>query len=112
MPDIRTDAAFAVRMVGAVDAEGFPPERAWETAPPICFSADWQGKNEDRQRQTQVRLLWNPDFLFLRFDAFYRSITVFSDSDPSGRRNQLWDFDVCEVFLQPPCSMARAYKEF
>jgi alpha-galactosidase len=98
-------------MTGAPDAGGFPPELAWETAPPICFSADWQGKNTDRERETQVRLVWNPDFLFLRFDAFYRSITVFGDSESSGRRNQLWDRDVCEVFLQPPCSVARAYKE-
>jgi hypothetical protein len=111
MGDIRTDTAFAVRMACAVDAEGFPPERAWETAPPICFNADWQGKNPDRKRETQVRLLWNPEFLFLRFDAFYRVITVFADSEPSGRRNQLWDRDVCEVFLQPASSSARAYKE-
>jgi alpha-galactosidase len=111
MGDIRTDTAFAVRMTGAPDAEGFPPERAWETAPPISFSADWQGKNADKQRETQVRLFWNPEFLFLRFDAFYRSITVFADSESSGRRDHLWDRDVCEVFLQPPGLAARAYKE-
>jgi alpha-galactosidase len=111
MADIRTDTAFAVRMAGAADAEGFPPERAWETAPPVCFTADWQGKNADRQRETQVRLLWNVEFLFLRFDAQYRSITVFADAEPSGRRDGLWDRDVCEVFLQPPCCAGRAYKE-
>ena len=111
MPDIRTDIAFAVLMAGSVDAEGFPPERAWEIAPPICFNADWQGKHADGQRETQVRLLWNAESLFLRFDAWYRSITVFPDAEPSGRRDALWDRDVCEVFLQPPCSAARAYKE-
>ncbi len=111
MADVRTDTAFAVRIAGAVDAEGFPPERAWETAPPVCFNTDWQGKNADRQRETQVRLLWNEEFLFLRFDARYRSITVFADAGPSGRRDGLWDRDVCEVFLQPPGSEAHAYKE-
>ena len=111
MGDIRTDTAFAVRMTGALDAEGFPPERAWETAPPISFCADWQGKNADKHRETQVRLFWNPEFLFLRFDAFYRTITVFADSESSGRRDHLWDRDVCEVFLQPAGSAARAYKE-
>jgi alpha-galactosidase len=111
MADIRTDAAFAVRMAGAVDAEGFPPERAWETAPPVCFSGDWQGKNADPQRETQVRLLWNPEFLFVRFDARYRSITVFADAEPSGRRDGLWDRDVCEVFLQARGSHASCYKE-
>ncbi len=111
MADIRTDTAFAVRIAGAVDAEGFPPERAWETAPPVCFNTDWQGKNADRRRETHVRLLWNEEFLFLRFDARYRSITVFEDAGPSGRRDGLWDRDVCEVFLQPPSSAPRAYKE-
>jgi alpha-galactosidase len=111
MADIRTNTAFAARTVGALDAEAFPPEGAWETAPPVCFSADWQGKNADAQRETQVRLLWNEEFLFLRFDARYRSITVFGDAEPSGRRDGLWDRDVCEVFLQPPCSGAGCYKE-
>jgi len=111
MADIRTDTAFAVRLAGAMDAEGFPPERAWETAPPVCFSADWQGTNADRRRETQVQLLWNDEFLFLRFEARYRSITVFAEAESSGRRDGLWDRDVCEVFLQPPCSAPGSYKE-
>ncbi len=39
-------------------------------------------------------------------------ITVFSDSEPNGRRDQLWDRDVAEVFLQPDRSQLRRYKEF
>jgi alpha-galactosidase len=111
MADIRADTAFAVRLAGAADAEGFPPERAWETAPTVCFSADWQGKNADPRRETQVRLLWNGEFLFLRFDARYRSITVFAEAESSGRRDGLWDRDVCEVFLQPPGSAPGCYEE-
>jgi alpha-galactosidase len=111
MVDIRTDTAFAVRMVAALDAEGFPMERAWETSPPVSFSADWQGKNGDRHRETEVRLLWNVEFLFVRFDARYRSITVFTDAESSGRRDQLWDRDVCEVFIQPCGSHPGYYKE-
>jgi alpha-galactosidase len=109
--DIRTDTAFAVQLAGSLDNEGLPPERAWETAPPVSFCADWQGKNADRQRETQVRLLWNADFLFLRFDARYRGINVFADAEPSGRRDGLWDRDVCEVFLQPRGSHPDCYKE-
>lgn len=111
MADIRTDTAFAVRMAVPVNADGFPPAQAWETSPPICFNADWQGKNVDRHRETQVRLLWNEEFLFLRFAARYRSITIFSDAEPSGRRNGLWDRDVCEVFVQPRGSHPNCYKE-
>src|ERR1700719_1689647 len=111
MGNIRTDTAFAVPMAGRVDAEGFPPAGAWETAPPVCFSADWQGKNADPQRETQVRLLWNAEFLFVRFDARYRGISVFADGGPPGRRDGLWDRDVCELFLQPRGSHASCYKE-
>jgi alpha-galactosidase len=48
----------------------------------------------------------------LRFLARYRSITVFDDAEPSGRRDKLWDRDVAEVFLQPNSSDPRSYKEF
>jgi alpha-galactosidase len=111
MADIRTDAAFAVRLVTAVDTEGFPPERAWEMAPPVRFCADWQAKNPDPQRETEVRALWTREWLYLRFIARYRTITIYSDAEPNGRRDQLWDRDVCEVFLQPPGSKPGCYKE-
>ena len=111
MADIRRDVAFAVRLVTAVDAEGFPAERAWVVAPPLFFCADWQGKHMDPQRETEVRALWTSEWLYLRFVARYRTITVFSDAEASGRRDQLWDRDVCEVFLQPPGSKAGCYKE-
>ncbi len=111
MNDIGASTALAVRMASAVDAEGFPSERAWETAPPIRFSADWQGQNADARRETEVRVLWSPDSLYLRFDARYQTITVFADAEPSGRRDQLWDRDVCEVFLQAPHSAPRCYRE-
>ena len=95
-----------------IGAPGFPAASAWETAPPIRFDADWQGLNADSRRATEVRLLWTPETLYLRFDARYRTITVFPDADASGRRDQLWDRDVCEAFLQPDTRDPRRYKEF
>jgi alpha-galactosidase len=96
----------------STDAEGFPENRAWEKAPAICFNADWQGKNADPQRETEVRLLWTPTSLYLRFKARYKAITVFPDAEPNGRRDHLWDRDVAEAFLQPDGSRPRNYKEF
>jgi hypothetical protein len=106
-----TETAVAVRFDGRTDAEGFPVEEAWEKVPAVQFSSDWQGKNADPQRETQVQLLWTPDALYLRFLARYRSITVFTDAEPDGRRDRLWERDVAEVFLQPPESSGRQYKE-
>jgi alpha-galactosidase len=109
--NVTADTATAVRLVGATDEEGFPLESAWEKARPIRFNADWQGLNTDAERETQVRLLWTPETLYMRFDARYRIITVFPDAEAGGRRDQLWDRDVCEVFLQPDSRELRRYKE-
>jgi len=94
------------------DDRGFPTQNSWEHAKSLRFDWDWQGKNADPERETEVRLLWSPESLYLRFRARYRVITVFSDAEPNGRRDQLWDRDVAEVFLQPDSSQLWRYKEF
>jgi alpha-galactosidase len=104
--------AVAVRMPELHDGEGFPRPSSWELAAPLHFNADWQGKNADPERETEVRLLWTPETLYLRFRAKYRVITVFPDAGPDGRRDKLWDRDVAEVFLQPDPAQLRRYKEF
>jgi alpha-galactosidase len=106
------DAAIAVRLNDPLDSDGFPSSSAWESVSPVRFNTDWQGKNADLLRETEVRLLWTPQNLFLRFRCRFRNITVFPDSDPSGRRDHLWDRDVAEVFLQPDPSHPRRYFEF
>jgi len=99
-------------MSGRTDAEGFPDLSSWEAAGSLQFQADWQGNNADAERETEVRLLWTRETLYLRFRAKYRVITVFADAGPNGRRDRLWDRDVAEVFLQPNESDRRRYKEF
>jgi alpha-galactosidase len=84
----------------------------WELAKPIRFASDWQGNNTDPQLTTEVRLLWSPTMLYLKFICRYRDLFVFEDSDPNGRRDHLWDRDVAEAFLQPEPSSERYYKEF
>lgn len=84
----------------------------WQNASPISFSADWQGKNSDPARETQVRILWSKQTLYLRFECRYRELFLFQDSDPNGHRDHLWDRDVAEAFLQPDPSRERFYKEF
>jgi alpha-galactosidase len=88
------------------------PSRQWQTASPATFCSDWQGRNPDPARQTEVRVLWSPQTLYLRYECRYRELHVFTDSEPNGRRNHLWDRDVSEAFLQPDPSRPRYYKEF
>ena len=110
MSNART--AVAVQMVESPEGDGFPTPSSWEVSAPVRFHANWQGKNPDPERETEVRLLWTSEWLYLRFRARFREITVFSDAEPNGRRDQLWDRDVAEVFLQPDPTHLRCYKEF
>lgn len=109
-PGADTVTAARVAQEISLDARHRAPE--WETATPVTFCADWQGKNTDPERQTRVRVLWTPKTLYLRFECRYRELYVFDDSDPNGRRDHLWDRDVAEVFLQPDPSHPLYYREF
>jgi len=88
------------------------PAAEWQDAIPVTFCSDWQGKNPDPARQTQVRVLWSPHNLYLRFDCRYRELHLFADAEPNGRRDRLWDRDVAEAFLQDDPIRTRYYKEF
>jgi alpha-galactosidase len=107
----QTPAAFAAR-IAAADTNGFPLENSWAMEPSLYFDHDWRGENSDAQRATEVRLLWTPETLFVRFVCRYRSITVFSAARADGWRNELWNRDVVETFLQPDASDPLVYREF
>ena len=104
--------AFASRFTNQPDTEGFPDSNAWLKSSPLHFERDWKGKNGDPARSTEVRLLWTPDALFVRFQAKYRNITAFPDAREDGWRDELWNRDVAEAFLQPESSDPWKYKEF
>lgn len=107
-----SETAVAAACKGFIDAAHFPSAAAWDSATPVRFDADWRGENHDPERETEVRLLWTQATLYLRFIDRYRVITVFEVADDDGRRDQLWDRDVAEVFLQPDSSESHRYKEF
>lgn len=104
--------AFALRLTDPQDAEGFPGKSAWEKSPRVRFEHDWQGQNADPGRATEVQLLWTPDTLFVRFQAKYQNITVFPNAREDGWRDELWNRDVAEAFLQPDSRDPWKYKEF
>jgi len=105
-----TDVITAARVSGEISLDAANPAKDWQSAVPIRFSADWQGQNADPALETEVRVLWSPTKLYVRFVCHYREMFVFDDSDPTGRRDHLWDRDVAEVFLQPPDSIKNAHR--
>jgi alpha-galactosidase len=88
------------------------PAPEWEKVSAISFSSDWRGNNPDPERATQVKALWSPETLYLRFECRFRQLYLFEDSEPSGRRDHLWERDVAEAFLQPDPSREKYYREF
>lgn len=103
---------IATHTVQEITLNARHPAAAWQTARAISFSRDWQGKQADPELETQVRILWSESSLYLRFECRYRELFVFADSAPNGRRDQLWNRDVAEAFLQPDPSRPAFYREF
>jgi len=109
-PEIAT--VSAVRLTHEIELDAQRPAPEWAAAQSITFRTDWQGRHPDAARQTEIRVLWTPSMLYLRFDCRYRELFLFEDCDPNGRRDHLWDRDVAEAFLQPDPSCPRYYREF
>jgi alpha-galactosidase len=103
---------IVAKYVDTIHLDAAHPASLWQSATPITFSSDWLGKNADPGRETQLRVLWSRQYLYLRFECHYRELFTFEDSDPNGRRDHLWDRDVAEAFLQPDPSRERFYREF
>lgn len=107
-----SDMAKAVYLSEALNSDGFPVTSAWNSAEIILFDSDWQGKNPDPERATEVQLLWTKEALFLHYRSRYRALTVFNDAEPSSRRDHLWDRDVVEAFIQSDPTYPGHYLEF
>ena len=110
--EVALDEILAYRIGREISLDAKDPAKDWAQAPPVSFCADWRGQNADPARQTEVRALWTPSNLYLRFLCGFRELYVFDDSEANGRRDHLWDRDVAEAFIQPDPSRSSFYKEF
>jgi hypothetical protein len=104
------DQIIASRLLRILREKELPTASDWALASPISFCHDWCGKNEDLQRETQVRILWSPDFLFMQFRCHYRDLFVYDDQN--SRRDELWLRDVAEAFIQTGQDRSGSYREF
>lgn len=100
----------ASHILSPLDREGLPGISAWAAASPVSFCSDWRGKHPDPQRETEVRLLWSSESLFIRFRCRFRQIFAYEGA--VGRRDQLWTRDVAELFIRTGAADPRHYKEF
>src|SRR6266446_5248757 len=95
MSNART--AVAVQMVESPEGDGFPTPSSWEVSAPVRFHANWQGKNPDPERETEVRLLWTSEWLSERFPASLRDILDTAGAWPKARRDSACDRSVAAI---------------
>ena len=80
---------------------------------PVSFSPRLAGRRTRSPATDRSALCYGArTTLYVRFRCRYRAIDVFPDAESNGRRDELWDRDVAEVFLQPDRFGEKYYKEF
>ncbi|MEO6334180.1 MAG: carbohydrate-binding family 9-like protein [Pyrinomonadaceae bacterium] len=90
----------------------FENER-WQQAGRVMIETSWNGKPAGEHLRTQVRLLWSESALYVRFDTEQNEPLVVNDNPQTTTKTlQLWERDVCELFLAPDARNRRRYFEF
>ena len=75
---------------------------AWSRAAVAQLTHYWSGDVAPPERQAEARLLWTPDALAVRFVCQQSEpLQVNETPDLSRKTMQLWNQDVCEIFVAP-----------
>ena len=86
---------------------------AWKTASEVHVATYWSGETAPAGRHFHVRLLWSDYALYVRFEAAQHEPLIVSENpDPTRKTMNLWDRDVCEIFIAPDRDKPNKYFEF
>lgn len=87
--------------------------KAWNKAEEILIDKYWSGENAPAGRQFKAKLLWSDSALYARFEANQTEPLIVSEkANLTTKTKNLWDRDVCEIFLAPNKAEFRKYFEF
>ena len=85
---------------------------SWRVASVIRIETSWKGEPAP-ERRAEVRLLWSDAALYVRFDGEqHEPLVVNEEPQTSSKTHELWERDVCELFLAPDARNRRRYYEF
>jgi hypothetical protein len=84
----------------------------WTSAAVTTIDHYWNGELAPEGRRTDVLTLWSDSALYLRFDA-RQTEPLYLNEDPQTQEKtmELWEHDVCELFLAPDPGNVRRYVE-
>ena len=88
-----------------------PESTFWREAPPISFDGDNYGRRVPPLR-TEVRSRWTDSSLYLLFVCPYQDLNLHPSPQTTRDTNQLWNWDVAEIFIGSDFQHIRRYKEF
>src|SRR4051794_5999181 len=94
-----------------VALETDPHSQFWRGASPVYIEADVNGKPVPGHR-TEVRSRWTKDNLYLLYVCPYEELHLKPSPDTVGETNQLWNWDVAELFIGTDFQNISRYKEF
>ena len=88
-----------------------PTSPFWRGSSPVYIENDPLGKVVPRYR-TEVRTRWTRNNIYFLFVCPYQQLYLKPSPTPQQETNQLWNWDVAEVFIGSDFKDIRRYKEF
>jgi hypothetical protein len=88
-----------------------PSSSFWSGAVPVFMDGDSYGHRNPKYR-TEVRTRWTRQSLYFLFICPYEELSLKPNPRTSTETNELWNWDVAEVFIGSDFNDIRRYKEF
>ena len=88
-----------------------PQSKFWREAMPVYIDVDVRGNRQPLYR-TAVRSRWTNKNLYVLFECPYEELYLKPSPDTVAETNQLWKWDVAEIFIGSDFQNIRRYKEF
>lgn len=99
------------RALHDVSADTDPNSSFWRGVPAIFADSDRNGDKVTGYRM-EVRSRWTPDNIYFLFICPYAQLFVKPDPKTDVETNELWHWNVAEVFISSDFRDRRKYKEF
>jgi len=94
-----------------VDLNLDPTSQFWRASSPVYMEKDTLGKAVPRFR-TEVRTRWTNNNIYFLFVCPYEQLYLKPSPAPQQETNQLWNWDVAEVFIGSDFKDIQRYREF
>src|SRR6266496_3528922 len=88
-----------------------PASQFWRGAQPVQIEVDSHGNSVPKYR-TEVRTRWTDKNLYFLFICPYEELSLKPNPETRKETNELWNWDVAEVFLGSDFQDIKRYKEF